>query len=214
MPLYDEETSPIGTYAFGNIVGAPEPDIGDQLAWQAGLKVENDKIQPLLTAIDYAINEYRKEHPTFPSDPEKIKLPFGPARDTNPDDPEGEKIESKTETIFKFKRKLEYKNKQKKTLQRSAPTIYDAGGTVCNDKIDRIGWGSVGRIYYKVLPYIFRGNHGVSLALEGFQIKSLRSNSVSGPVAPIEGGGWEAPASIDMAETSGDFEDPFFEEIG
>ena len=205
MALYDEEHSPIGIYAFGNIVGSPEPDLGNQLAWQAGLKLPNEKIGPLLAVIDQAISEYRVKNPSFPADAEKLKLPFGPARDVNPDDPEGEKIESETETIFKFKRKLEYTNRQGKIMQRSAPTIYDAGGTVCNDKVDNIGWGSVGRIFYKALPYVYLKKPGITLALEGFQIQTLKSNSISGPVAPIEGGGWEAPPSIDMSDTEGNF---------
>ena len=205
MALYDEETSPIGVYAFGNIVGTPEPDLGDKLAWQAGLKLENNQIAPMLEAIDRAINDYRLQHPSFPNDTEKLQLPFGPAKDADPNNPDGEKIESETETIFKFKRKLEYTNKKGKIMQRSAPTIYDAGGTVCNDKVDNIGWGSVGRIFYKALPYVYLKKPGITLALEGFQIQTLKSNSVSGPVAPIEGGGWEAPPSVDMADTSGNF---------
>ena len=210
MALYDEEVSPIGTYAFGNIVGAPEPDLGDKLAWQAGLKLENSKIAPLLEAIDQAINDYRQQFPSFPNDTEKLQLPFGPAKDLNPDNPDGEKIESETETIFKFKRKLEFTSKKTgKVMQRSAPTIYDAKGVVVNDQIQNIGWGSIGRIYYKALPYVYLKKPGVTLALEGFQIKELKAGggAASGSVAPIDGGGWEAPPSnsIDMTDTSGNF---------
>ena len=210
MALYDEETSPIGTYAFGNVVGAPEMDLGDKLAWQVGLKLENSKIAPLLEVIDQAINDYRVLFPAFPNDTSKLQLPFGPAMDRNPDDPDGEKIQSETETIFKFKRKLEYTSKKTgKVMQRSAPTIYDASGKVVNDQIQNIGWGSVGRIYYKALPYIYLKKPGITLGLEGFQIKDLKTGggSSSGPVAPIEGGGWEAPPSnaIDMTDTSGNF---------
>ena len=210
MALYDEETSPIGIYAFGNIVGAPEPDLGDKLAWQAGLKLENGKIASMLEVIDQAINEYRQQFPSFPNDTTKLQLPFGPAKDLNPDDPDGEKVESETETIFKFKRKLEYTSKKTgKIMKRSAPTIYDAKGVVVNDQIDNVGWGSIGRIYYKALPYVYLKKPGVTLALEGFQIKELKAGggSVSGTVAPIDGGGWEAPPSdsIDMSDTSGNF---------
>ena len=207
---YEEHVSPIGTFAFGNIAGSPEPDLGDKLAWQAGLKLENSKIASMLEVIDQAINEYRQQFPSFPNDTTKLQLPFGPAKDLNPDDPDGEKVESETETIFKFKRKLEYTSKKTgKIMKRSAPTIYDAKGVVVNDQIDNVGWGSIGRIYYKALPYVYLKKPGVTLALEGFQIKELKSGgtSVSGTVAPIDGGGWEAPPSnsIDMSDTSGNF---------
>ena len=147
---------------------------------------------------------------SFPNDTSKLQLPFGPAMDRNPDDPDGEKIQSETETIFKFKRKLEYTSKKTgKVMQRSAPTIYDASGKVVNDQIQNIGWGSIGRVYYKALPYTYLKKPGITLALEGFQIKELKAGggSSSGPVAPIEGGGWEAPPSnaIDMTDTSGNF---------
>ena len=207
---YEEHVSPIGTFAFGNIAGSPEPDLGDKLAWQAGLKLDNSQIAPLLQVIDEAINEYRQQFPSFPNDTAKLQLPFGPAKDLNPDDPDGEKVESETETIFKFKRKLEFTSKKTgKIMQRSAPTIYDAKGVVVNDQIDNVGWGSIGRIYYKALPYVYLKKPGVTLALEGFQIKELKAGggSVSGTVAPIDGGGWEAPPSnsIDMSDTSGNF---------
>ena len=211
MALYDEETSPIGVYAFGNIVGTPEPDLGDKLAWQAGLKLDNNQIAPMLEVIDQAINEYRQQFPSFPNDTAKLQLPFGPAKDADPDNPDGDKIESETETIFKFKRKLEFTSKKTgRVMQRSAPTIYDAKGTVVNDQIDNIGWGSIGRIYYKALPYTYLKKSGITLALEGFQIKELKAGggSSSGPAAPIEGGGWEAPPSnsIDMTDdTTGNF---------
>lgn len=207
MNLYDEVTSPIGIYAFGNIIGSPEPDYGNVLGWQAGLKLNNNEIAPIIEAIDTAIIQYREKNPSFPKDTEKLQLPFGPARDTNPDDPDGEKIESETETIFKFKRKLEFTSKKTgKILQRSAPTIYDAKGKVCNDKLDSINWGTTGRFYYKALPYNIGPRPGVSLALEGFQIQTLKTgDSISGSVAPIDGGGWEAPQSIDMTDTEGNF---------
>jgi hypothetical protein len=93
-------------------------------------------------------------------------------------------------------------------MQRSAPTIYDAKGVVVNDQVKELGWGTTGRVYFKVLPYIYLKKPGISLALEAFQIKDLKAGmSVSGTVAPIEGGGWEAPPSnsIDMTDTSGNF---------
>lgn len=207
---YEEHVSPIGTFAFGNISGSPEPDLGDKLSWQCGLKLENNKIAPMLEAIDQAINMYRQQFPSFPNDTTKLQLPFSPAKDLNPDDPDGEKVESETETIFKFKRKLEFTAKKTgKIMQRSAPSIYDAKGVVVNDQVKDVGWGSTGRVYFKVLPYIYLKKPGISLALEAFQIKELKAGggSVSGTVAPIDGGGWEAPPSnsIDMSDTSGNF---------
>ena len=206
---YEEHVSPIGTFAFGNISGSPEPDLGDKLSWQCGLKLENNKIAPMLEAIDQAINEYRQQFPSFPNDTTKLQLPFSPAKDLNPEDLDGEKIESETETIFKFKRKLEFTAKKTgKIMQRSAPSIYDAKGVVVNDQVKDVGWGSTGRVYFKVLPYVYLKKPGISLALEAFQIKELKTNSsVSGNVAPIDGGGWEAPPSnsIDMSDTSGNF---------
>ena len=63
--------------------------------------------------------------------------------------------------------------------------------------------------------YIYMKKAGISLALEGFQIKDLSgATDVSGPVAPIEGGGWTAPPSneIDLtAEAGGNFFDVFDE---
>ena len=210
---FEEHETPIGTFAFGNVAGAPQPDLSDNLCWLCGFRVENEQLDTLLTNIDAAINEYNEKNPSFPTDVEKLKLPFGPAKDLDPDDPKGDKIESTTHQIIKFKRKLEYKEKRSgMTRQRSAPSIYDASGAVVNDRIDDISWGTTGRVFYKVVPYNLIKMKGVSLTLEGFQIKDLvTSLSVSGPVAPIDGGGWTAPPSNEIDLTGEESGGNFFE---
>ena len=209
---YEEHETPIGTFAFGNVAGAPQPDIGNELHWLCGFKLENEQLDTLLSNIDKAILEHKEKNPSFPADMEKLQLPFGPAKDLDPDDPKGDKIDSTTHQIVKFKRKLEYKEKKSgMTRQRSAPSIYDATGAVVNNQVKDLNWGSTGRVFYKVIPYVYMRKAGISLTLEGFQIKELAgATDISGPVAPIEGGGWTAPPSdeIDLAadaDTSGNF---------
>ena len=209
---YEEHETPIGTFVFGNIVGPPEPDIkGDNLQWLCGFRLENEKCDTLLSNIDAVIIKCREETPSFPADMEKLKLPFGPAKDLDPDDPKGDKIDSMTHQIVKFKRKLEYKEKKTGRIrQRSAPSIYDASGAPVNDRVKEVNWATTGRVFYKVIPYIYMKKPGITLTLEGFQIKELASGmDVSGPVAPIEGGGWTAPPSneIDLngEESGGNF---------
>ena len=184
---------------FGNLI-TPEPDLSDRMVWQGSLRIPNEAIVSMLEAIDEAIVEKRKLDPSFPSDAEKLAMPFKPAEDTNPDNPDGPRIPSKTDTLFKFVRKLEYKDKTGTLRQRSAPTLYDGKGTVVNSIVKEIGWGSEGRFYYRVLPYDFKGKKGISLAIEGFQIKELKTRENSIAAAPIEGG-WIAPPSdeVDMA---------------
>ena len=77
---FEEHETPIGTFAFGNVVGAPQPDLSDNLCWLCGFRVENEQLDTLLTNIDAAINEYKEKNPSFPADVEKLKLPFGPAK--------------------------------------------------------------------------------------------------------------------------------------
>ena len=192
--------SPIGTMPFGNLI-TPEPDLSDRMVWQASLRIPNEDVVPLLEAIEAAITEKRKTDPTFPADHKKLAMPYKAAEDRDPDNPDGPRIQSESETLFKFVRKLEYKDKQGNTHQRSAPTIYDAAGTVVNKTVKEIGWGSVGRVYYKPIPYDFKGKKGISLALEGFQIKELKTQDSDIVAAPIEGG-WVAPPSdeVDMAD--------------
>jgi len=193
--------SPIGLLAFGNLT-TPEPDLSDRMVWQASMRFPNEAIGPLADAIDAAIAEYRKSDPSFPEDLTKLQLPLKPAKDKDQENPDGDRIESKTETLVKFVRKLEWKEKKTgKIHQRSAPTIYDAAGTVCNQTVGEVGWGSTGRVYYKAIAYDFKGKKGVSFALEGFQIKELKTKDAGVTAAPIEGG-WIAPPSdeVDMAD--------------
>lgn len=193
--------SPIGTLAFGNLTNA-EPDLSDRMVWQGSMRFPNEAIGPLADAIDEAVAEYRKADPSFPEDVTKLQLPIKPAQDKDPENPDGDRIESKTETIVKFVRKLEWKEKKTgKVHQRSAPTIYDAAGTVCNETVGEVGWGSTGRMYFKAIAYDFKGKKGVSFALEGFQIKELKTKDAGVTAAPIEGG-WIAPPSneVDMAD--------------
>lgn len=193
--------SPIGLLAFGNLT-TPEPDLSDRMVWQASMRFPNEAIGPLADAIDAAVAEYRKFDPSFPEDLTKLQLPLKPAKDKDQENPDGDRIESKTETLVKFVRKLEWKEKKTgKVHQRSAPTIYDAAGTVCNQTVGEVGWGSTGRVYYKAIAYDFKGKKGVSFALEGFQIKELKTKDAGVTAAPIEGG-WIAPPSneVDMAD--------------
>ena len=193
--------SPIGTLAFGNLTNA-EPDLSDRMVWQGSMRFPNEAIGPLADAIDEAIAEYRKDDPSFPEDVTKLQLPLKPAQDKDPENPDGDRIESKTDTLVKFVRKLEWKEKKTgKVHQRSAPTIYDAAGTVCNETVGEVGWGTTGRMYFKAIAYDFKGKKGVSFALEGFQIKELKTKDAGVTAAPIEGG-WIAPPSneVDMAD--------------
>lgn len=191
--------SPIGTLAFGNLI-TPEPDLSERLVWQGSLRIANSDIGPLLEAIDEAIQQKCKRDLSFPSDATALAMPFKPAEDKDQDNPNGPRIKSDTHTLFKFSRKLEYKDKAGNVQQRSAPTLYDAAGTVVNRSVKEVGWGSEGRFYFKVIPYEFRKKHGISLALEGFQIKELKTQDEI-KAAPIEGG-WIAPPSdeVDMSE--------------
>lgn len=191
--------TPIGIMPFGNLI-TPEPDLSDRMVWQGSLRVPNEAIVSILEAIDEAIIEKRKLDPSFPEKAEKLAMPFKPAEDQDPENPDGPRIPSKTDTLFKFVRKLEYKDKSGSIHQRSAPTLYDGKGTVVNSVVQEVGWGSEGRFYFRVIPYDFKGKKGISLAMEGFQIKELKTRENSITAAPIEGG-WIAPPSdeVDMA---------------
>ena len=202
-----EYTSPIGELVFGNLI-EPEPNLSEVMAWQGGLKLENDQLGPILEALDRCIVEESGRNPKFPNDAEKLQLPIKVATDKDPDDPEGDRIPSTTHSLVKFQRKLEYTAKKTgKVMQRSAPVIYDAKGTVVNGQIDELPWGSTGRFYFVCAPYIYMGKAGVTLGLEGFQIATLGETSTR-EVEAITGG-WVAPASdeVSMVESlAGAFE--------
>ena len=203
MPKSKQPTleSPIGIMVFGNLV-KPEEDLSGRPVWQGSLRIPMDQSERLLQAIADAVESKQQEDKSFPdvTDP-KLKKPYKPALDRDPENPEAPKTESKTDVLFKFTRKLEWKDKSGKTHQRSAPTLYDAAGKVVNDQLTEVPWGSTGRFFFVAIPYDFRGSKGVSLGLEAFQIKELREVSSQINAAPIEGG-WIAPASdeVDMNE--------------
>ena len=202
-----EHTSPIGELVYGNLI-EPEPNLSQKLAWQGGLKLENDQLGPILEALDRCIVEESARNPKFPNDAEKLQLPIKVSTDKNPDDPDGDRIPSTTHSLVKFQRKLEYTaQKTGKVMQRSAPVIYDAKGTVVNGQIEELPWGSTGRFYFICKAYIYNGKPGVTLGLEGFQIATLGESSTR-EVEAITGG-WVAPASdeVSMVESlAGAFE--------
>ena len=202
-----EHTSPIGELVFGNLI-EPEPNLSQVLAWQGGLKLENDQLGPILEAFDRCIVEESSKNPKFPNDAEKLQLPIKAATDKNPDDPDGDRIPNTTHSVIKFQRKLEYTAKKTgKVMQRSAPVLYDAKGTVVNGQIEELPWGSTGRFYFVCAPYIYMGKAGVTLGLEGFQIATLGESS-NREVEAITGS-WVAPASdeVSMVESlAGAFE--------
>lgn len=175
------QTTPVGKYIYGALI---EPDVSDfGTAWKLGFVLSEAESIPLFEIIETALDAKRREDAMFPKMNDKLFMPFKPSYEKNE---AGEKVLKDGEYIWNFKKPYERKTRLGEIERNAPPTLYDGLGRIITGKVERISYGSTGKVVFT--PYVCgnRANKGISFQLVGFQIASL---SVDGPsLDAIEGG--------------------------
>lgn len=164
---------------FGALTVPQKNDYGS--AWNAGMVISEEKSQVLFQIIAQQLEDVRSRDSKFPESNEKLKMPWQPSMDKNPD---GTKTPKEGEFLWVFNRKTTRKVRGEEAKQ-TPPKLWDANGSLITDLAD-VPRGSEGIIHFEVRCYTM-GTGGVSFHLLGFQIAKLGEGDAPN-LEPIEGG--------------------------
>lgn len=198
-----QRVSPLGRFAFGNLVEISDGSKGDP-HWLCALEVQAADSHPLIELIGQTVDEGYSDPKLgklWPKDQNQLIVPYKQAtrrvegseeREVNPD-----------ALLFKFKRRGTIKRDGAEVA--NTPPVIIGGATgkpLAPHQIPPIGYGTTGVVVFQCNPYSVLGKHGVSLRLLGFQIQNLVEHGQLTQLPAMEGA-W-APAdeaeSVDLSQ--------------
>ena len=166
--------TPLGRIAWCDVFDPAENPMSGQLGWSIGLELTDDDAADIVKQAIAALEQHRKEDPSFPASNKDINKPWMDSRE--PKNPDGSLGAIKPGLkVLKFNRKTQLRFKGR-VKENTPPIVVDAYGRPMTsaDAPGGISNGSIGRVRFDIFCYS-KGQSGVGFGLRGLQVKELAS---------------------------------------